>query len=164
MALTVGMGKKRIFSKRLPLSSKTKRDVRTYSPEICPPHASVCMTASRVKPYSFRAFLNSDSFCVNARMIRAVSSGAPERLTTCVCCAGAVCAAAADVSSAAERNEKSTLFIKKLFLTRRMRRRGDCSDLKENRPPSNPFDALQKFQVASSRLQVKNYVPSTWNL
>src|SRR5215212_4172043 len=115
MAFTVGMGKKRIFSKRLPLSSKTKREVRWYSPEICPPHASVCMTASRVKPYSFRALRNSASFCVNARMMRAVSSGAPERLTACVACAGAVCAAAADASRAADRNEKRTLFIK-LFL------------------------------------------------
>src|SRR2546423_1428362 len=78
----VGMGKKRIFSKRLPLSSKTKREVRWYSPEICPPHAMVWMTASRLNSYSFKARRNSVSFCAIVRMMRSTFAGAPERLTT----------------------------------------------------------------------------------
>src|SRR2546423_626595 len=148
----VGIGKKRIFSKRLPLSSKTKRDVRWYSPEICPPHAIVWMTASRLNSYSLSARRNSVSFCAIVRMMRSTSAGAPERLTTGeeLSAEALVCAsAAAGHSAAAARIEKINLFINTLPEVRRIRRREALSvyESSTRKPP-----AEQNFRCARPRV------------
>ena len=95
-----GMGKKFIFSYRLPWSSKVKSDTRWYSPITWPPIPSTWTRASRLKKYSLSARRNCVSFAVNLRMISStwawvrlaepVVDGAATFVLAADCCARAI--------------------------------------------------------------------------
>jgi hypothetical protein len=100
----------------LPLSSKTKRETRRYSPEICPPMPMVCTMASRLKLYWLSASRNVASLAVNSRMMRSTSTPAVEALGALVedtCCA---CAAGAKTPHASTNNINIKRLERELFI------------------------------------------------